>query len=225
MDRWMPEKFGGPVRADALGNLTMACDFDTVRPFATEPTMSSKKLPAGWVDDVLHFWFEELKPNDWFTRSERVDEICRARFGDVYDALKADLPDPKSADARTLLAAVIVLDQFPRNIFRKTPDAYATDASALALARYAVESGKDRSLAQMQRHFLYMPFMHSEELAAQAESVRLFTELGTPDGVKFARHHHGVVERFGRFPHRNSILGRTSTAEELEFLKTEPPLV
>jgi len=185
----------------------------------------SKKSTAGWVDDVLHFWFEELNPKDWFTSSERVDEMCRARFGDVYAALKADPPSPQSADARTLLAAIIVFDQFPRNIFRRTPDAYVTDASALALARYAVESGKDRTLPEMQRHFLYIPFMHSEDLAAQAESVRLFTELGIADGVKYARHHHDVVERFGRFPHRNSILGRRSTAEELEFLKTEPPLV
>jgi len=187
--------------------------------------MSSKKLPAGWVDDVLHFWFEELNQKDWFSSSERVDEICRARFGGVYQALKAEPPDPRSADARTLLAAVIVFDQFPRNIFRKTPEAYATDANALALARHAVQSGKDRALPQMQRHFLYMPFMHSEDLTAQAESVRLFAELGIPDGAKYARHHHGVIERFGRFPHRNAILGRRSTPEELQFLKTEPPLV
>jgi uncharacterized protein (DUF924 family) len=187
--------------------------------------MSSKKLPAGWADDVLHFWFEELNQKDWFSSSQRVDEICRERFGDVYAALKAEPPAAESLDARTLLAAIIVFDQFPRNIFRKTPDAYATDANALTLARHAVASGKDRSLPEMQRHFLYMPFMHSEDLTAQAESVRLFSQLGIPDGTKYARHHHAVVERFGRFPHRNSILGRRSTAEELEFLKTEPPLV
>ena len=187
--------------------------------------LASKNLPAGWADDVLHFWFEELSQKDWFSGSTRVDEICRARFGDIYAALKAEPPAPESLDARTLLAAVIVFDQFPRNIFRKTPDAYATDASALALARHAVESGKDRSLPERQRHFVYMPFMHSEDLMAQAEAVRLFTALGESDGAKYARHHHDVVERFGRFPHRNSILGRPSTAEELEFLKTEPPLV
>jgi uncharacterized protein (DUF924 family) len=193
--------------------------------FIRERGMSSKKLPAGWVDDVLHFWFEELNQQDWFGSSARVDQICRARFGDIYAALKADPPDPERADARTLLAAVLVFDQFPRNIFRKTPDAYATDATALALARHAVESGKDQSLPQMQRHFIYMPFMHSEDVNAQAESVRLFTALGIPEGLKYARHHHDVVARFGRFPHRNSILGRRSTPAELEFLKTEPALV
>lgn len=187
--------------------------------------MSPKKLPAAWADDVLHFWFEELSQQDWFSSSTRVDDKCRSRFGDIYAALKAEPLAPERADARTLLAAVIVLDQFPRNMFRNTPDAYATDADALALARYAVESGKDRSLPQMQRHFLYMPFMHSEDLLAQAQSVRLFNELGLPDVVKYARHHHDVVERFGRFPHRNVILGRRSTPEELEFLRAEPPLV
>lgn len=187
--------------------------------------MSSKKLPAGWVDDVLHFWFEELRPEDWFTSSAQVDDKCRSRFGDDYAALKDEPPNAANADARTLLAAVIVFDQFPRNIFRKTPQAYATDAKALELARHAVASGKDKSLPPAQRHFLYLPFMHSEDLQAQAESVRLFNELGIPDGVKYARHHHDIVERFGRFPHRNAILGRRSTAEELAFLKTEPPLV
>lgn len=187
--------------------------------------MSPKKLPAGWVDDVLHFWFEELSQQDWFNSSTQVDDKCRARFGDDYQALKAEPPDPRSADARTLLAAVIVFDQFPRNIFRKTPEAYATDAKALEMARHAVESGKDKSLPPTQRHFLYLPFMHSEDLMAQAQSVQLFNELGIPDGVKYARHHHDIVERFGRFPHRNAILGRRSTPEELEFLKTAPPLV
>lgn len=187
--------------------------------------MSSQELPAGWADDVLHFWFDELNEQDWFRNDSRVDEKCRARFGGTYAALKADPPDPASADARTLLAAVIVFDQFPRNIFRRTPGAYATDDKALMLARSAVATGRDRSLPEMQRHFLYMPFMHSEDRAMQAESVRLFDELGIPDGVKYAHHHRGIVERFGRFPHRNAILGRPSTPEELEFLQDQPPLV
>ena len=187
--------------------------------------MSSKKLPDGWVEDVLRFWFDELNEKDWFGSSERVDEICRARFGPLYAALKSHPLESDSADARTLLAAVIALDQFPRNMFRQTPEAYATDHDALALAKAAIVSGKDRSLSQEQRHFLYMPFMHSEDLTAQAQSMQLFAELGIPDGVKYARHHHDVVERFGRFPHRNPILGRRSTSEEIEFLKTEPPLV
>jgi uncharacterized protein (DUF924 family) len=187
--------------------------------------MSSKKLPEGWAHDVLHFWFEELTEQDWFEGGKRVDEQCRNRFQPVYEALKSNPPDPRHIDAETLLAVVIVFDQFPRNMFRKTPEAYATDTEALALAKAAIASGKDRELSQKQRHFLYMPFQHSEDSTAQAESVRLFSGLGIPDGVKYARHHHDVVERFGRFPHRNAILGRRSTAEELDFLKTEPALV
>ncbi|HEY0940079.1 MAG TPA: DUF924 family protein [Steroidobacter sp.] len=187
--------------------------------------MSSKKLPEGWVEQVLRFWFEELTARDWFGSSQQVDEMCRDRFGSLHAALKNNPPDPDKADARTLLAAVIALDQFPRNIFRRTPQAYSTDALALSLARATVASGKDRSLSTTQRNFLYLPFMHSEERAAQAESLRLFTGLGSPDGLKYARHHYDVVARFGRFPHRNAILGRQSTPEELEFLATEAPLV
>jgi uncharacterized protein (DUF924 family) len=178
----------------------------------------------GWAEDVLRFWFTELQPKDWFGRSAEVDDAIRSRFGQLYQALQASPLLPSSLDARSLLAAVIVFDQFPRNLFRKSAEAYATDARALELARHAVTTGMDRSLPEQERHFLYMPFMHSEDRAMQAESMRLFTGLGGDD-IKWARHHHGIVERFGRFPHRNAILGRTSTPEEIELLKTEPALV
>jgi uncharacterized protein (DUF924 family) len=176
---------------------------------------------SGWAEDVLCFWFTELQPNDWFSGSAQVDDACRSRFAQLYQALKASPLLPSSLDARSLLAAVIVFDQFPRNLFRESAAAYATDARALELARHAVATGIDRSLKEQERHFLYMPFMHSEDRAMQAESVRLFSQLGT-DGLKWAKHHQGIVERFGRFPHRNAIFGRTSTPEELEFLKNEP---
>jgi uncharacterized protein (DUF924 family) len=191
----------------------------------TSQKLPERKLPEGWAQEVLHFWFDELNEQDWFSGSAHVDEKCSTRFRALYAALKDHPSELDDADASTLLAAVIVLDQFPRNIFRNTPEAYATDGKALALARHAVASGKDKSLSKAQRHFLYMPFMHSEDLTAQAESVRLFAELGTPENMKYAHHHHDVVERFGRFPHRNAIFGRRSRPEELEFLKTEPPLV
>lgn len=190
--------------------------------------MSSANSPTGdtpstgWVDEVLRFWFDELQPQDWFGGSAKLDEEIRSRFGQLHQALQASPLLPSTLDARALLAAVIVFDQFPRHMFRKSVAAYATDARALELARYAVATGLDRSLKDQQRHFLYLPFMHSEDRAVQAESLRLYSELGTPDGAKWARHHHGIVERFGRFPHRNALLGRTSTSEELEFLKTEP---
>lgn len=185
------------------------------------PKGDTAAAAAGWAEDVLRFWFTELQPNDWFSGSTQVDEAVRSRFGELYQALQASPLLPSSLDPRALLAAVIVFDQFPRNLFRKSAAAYATDARALELARHAVASGKDRSLQHQERHFLYMPFMHSEDRAMQAESVRLFTDLNT-DGLQWARHHHDIVARFGRFPHRNILLGRESTPEELEFLRTEP---
>lgn len=176
---------------------------------------------AGWSKDVLCFWFTELQPNDWFGGASQVDDAIRSRFGELYRALQAGPLLPTSLDARGLLAAVIVFDQFPRNLFRQSAAAYATDSRALEIARYAVATGQDRLLKEQERHFLYMPFMHSEDRALQAESVRLFSELGT-DGMQWARHHHEIIARFGRFPHRNAMFGRASTPEEIEFLKTEP---
>jgi uncharacterized protein (DUF924 family) len=188
--------------------------------------MASENSPkgdsSGWAEDVLRFWFTELRPDDWFSGAADIDAAIGSRFSQLYQALQASPLLPSSLDARALLAAVIVFDQFPRNLFRKSAAAYATDARALELARHAVASGKDRELKPQERHFLYMPFMHSEDRAMQAESVRLFTEISA-DGLKWARHHHGIVERFGRFPHRNALFGRESTPEEIEFLKTERP--
>ena len=181
--------------------------------------MTTQNSPADWAEDVLYFWFAELQPNDWFSGSARVDAAIRSRFGNLYQTLQASPLLPTSLGARSLLAAVIVFDQFPRNLFRGSASAYATDARALELARHAVATGVDRSLTDQERHFLYMPFMHSEDRAMQAESVRLFGQLST-DGLQWARHHQGIFERFGRFPHRNAIFGRASTPEELEFLKT-----
>jgi uncharacterized protein (DUF924 family) len=183
---------------------------------------SDSPPPTEWAEAVLYFWFNELQPNDWFSGSAEMDQKIRSRFGQLHQALQASPLLPSSLNARALLAAVIVFDQFSRNLFRKSVAAYATDARALELARHAVVTGLDRSLNEQQRYFLYMPFMHSEDRAMQAESVRLFSELGSADGVKWARHHQGIVERFGRFPHRNAIFGRPSAPEELEFLRTEP---
>ena len=187
--------------------------------------MPTNASPIGntveWAQDVLRFWFNELRPEDWFSGAAEVDERVRSRFGQLHQTLQASPLLPSSLDARSLLAAVIVFDQFPRNLFRKSAAAYVTDARALELARHAVATGMDRTLSDQERHFLYMPFMHSEDRAMQAESVRLFSELST-DGLQWAKHHQRIVDRFGRFPHRNALLGRESTPEELEFLRTEP---
>jgi uncharacterized protein (DUF924 family) len=169
--------------------------------------------------DVLDFWFGQLKPAQWFKADGALDAEIGRRFAATHTELKHGLADSWSVSARGSLAAVIALDQFPRNMFRGTPRAFATDAAALALSRSAIERQFDRSLATIERQFLYMPFQHSEDRATQAQSVALFELLGDARVSDYARRHCAVIERFGRFPHRNDILGRVPTAEEIEFLK------
>ena len=188
--------------------------------FPTSGTPAARQ----WVDDVLNFWFQELAPHDWFKKDARLDEQIRERFSSLYATLKSTPFVPASLDARGLVAGVIALDQFPRNMFRQSAETYATDTKALDLAKYAVANGMDHTLAQQQRYFLYMPFMHSEDRATQAESLRLFTQINDKEGMKWARHHKDIVDRFGRFPHRNAILGREPTAEEIEFVKQQPDI-
>ncbi|HWA89990.1 MAG TPA: DUF924 family protein [Rhizomicrobium sp.] len=170
---------------------------------------------------VHSFWFSELGPADWFAVNPKTDEAIRARFGDLYAAMKASPPDPATLDARAHLAAVIVFDQFPRNLFRGTADAFATDAPALALSRDAVERGLDKGMSAHERQFLYMPFQHSESKADQARSLALFATVDLPEAQRFAQEHKEVVDRFGRFPYRNAALGRASTPDEEAFLKTK----
>ena len=140
-------------------------------------------------------------------------------FGALHERLAQDVPDAWLATPRGSLAAVMVLDQLPRNFFRDDPRAYATDKKALALAKAAVDRGADAHLSDTERMFLYVPFQHSENAADQARSVALYEKLGGEQGIDFARKHRDVIDRFGRFPHRNKVLGRESTPEEVEFLK------
>jgi uncharacterized protein (DUF924 family) len=168
---------------------------------------------------VLDFWFGELKPAQWFKADAALDAQIATRFRAVYDALRAGVADHWRAGAREILAAVIVLDQFPRNMFRGTPQMFATDGQALALTFEAIERELDRQLSTVERQFLYMPMQHSEDRAVQARSVQVFAALGDAGVLDYARRHQAIVDRFGRFPHRNAILGRASTDEEIEFLK------
>lgn len=178
-----------------------------------------EKSDAGWVDEVLDFWFRELTYEDWFGGGVELDEKIRKRFLPLYETLKTTLDEKAVSDVRTALAALIVLDQFPRNLFRGTAAAFATDDIAVRLARLAVERGWDSEVEPAERSFLYMPFMHSEILADQERCVDLFRHLGQSSGLDYAIEHRDIVAKFGRFPHRNRALGRESTAEELEFLK------
>ena len=172
--------------------------------------------PAG---AIVKYWFETLKPKDWFRRDEMIDNKITARFGHVYEQLKSGVPGSWLGSPEGFLAAILVLDQFPRNMFRDNRRAFLTDPAALALAKEAIAKGYDMKLPPEQRAFVYMPFQHSEEPEDQARSIELFTKLGNPLNLDFAVRHKEIIDRFGRFPHRNAVLGRASTDEEAEFLK------
>jgi uncharacterized protein (DUF924 family) len=172
-----------------------------------------------WIEDVLRFWFEEAGPKRWFEKSEPFDADVRRRFLALHEGLAARPSDTLRADARTALAAIIVFDQLPRNMFRGSPRAFATDAKALEIADAVVARGLDTGLSKDERHFCYLPFEHAEDAQAQARCVALMSALGDPELTKWAEAHKVVIDRFGRFPHRNAALGRASSAEEVEFLK------
>ena len=185
------------------------------------PSSSAPIVSGGdaWFGAVLDFWFSELPREAWFRKDADVDRTIRDRFLALYEKLSACTPDDLTASAEKALAAVIVLDQFPRNMFRETAKAFATDGLALAIAKQAIARGLDQELARERRIFLYLPFEHSEEVADQLRCIELTEALGDEEYARYARLHHDVVARFGRFPHRNAILGRTSTPEEEAFLQ------
>jgi uncharacterized protein (DUF924 family) len=173
--------------------------------------------------DVLHFWFAGDSNTEravWFEKDASFDAACD-RFADALRAARAGTLDHWAATPRGALALILLLDQFSRNLHRGAAEAYAADAEARALARAAVARGFDRKLGWVERMLLYLPFEHSEDLADQDESVRLFETLWLALGdatVEYAHRHRDVIRRYGRFPHRNAVLGRESTPEELAYL-------
>lgn len=168
---------------------------------------------------VLRFWFEELSREDWFAKSDAMDAQIERRFEPLRRAVLADEAAGWRDDPQTLLAAVILLDQFSRNIHRGTAEAFAADPLAQKLACQAVERGWDREMSEVQRQFLYLPFEHAEDREMQAVSLRCFEDLGQEEALQYARDHAEVIARFGRYPSRNAALGRESTPEEVEYLK------
>lgn len=171
--------------------------------------------------DILNFWFSPETQPYWFAKSDDFDQSLATKFSDIHaKAAAAELWSWRSnADGR--LAEIIVLDQFSRNLFRDSPRAFAQDSLALALAQEAIGLDLDKQLSPEQRSFLYMPFMHSESKHIHEFALKLFQRLGNPVNLEFEIKHKIIIDRFGRYPHRNHILGRSSTAEELTFL-TEP---
>jgi len=171
------------------------------------------------MDEVLEFWFTHS--DRWWDKDAAFDAEIRQRFGELHAEVSRGEHEDWRATPRGALAYVIVLDQFSRNMFRGTPGAFASDPQALAAARDALARGVDQSLTPEERSFLYMPLMHSEDLADQERCVELFRALGNAYSLGFAEQHRDIIARFGRFPHRNAILGRASSPEELAFL-TQP---
>ncbi|MEB3214842.1 MAG: DUF924 family protein [Nostocales cyanobacterium 94392] len=182
------------------------------------------------ANEILDFWFGNAEDADygkpkkvWFAKEPEFDEELRRRFLLDYEKAAAGYLDEWKDSPLTCLALILLLDQFPRNIFRETPQAFATDWEALSTAHLAIAQGYDRQLLNVQRWFVYLPFVHSENIDHQRQAVKLFQKVSgdkdSASAIENAIRHRSVIERFGRFPHRNIILGRPSTPEEKEFLK------
>jgi len=171
-----------------------------------------------WVPEVLDFWFREVGEPRWFSANDDIDEQVRRRFLPLHEKI-VHRGGRGLCGVRALLAAIVVLDQFSRNMFRDTPRAFAADPIARRLADEVIALGLDAVLAQVERYFVYLPFEHSEDRDVQDIAVRLIEPLGDESWTRYARAHQQLIKRFGRFPHRNAILGRTSTSEEVQFLK------
>lgn len=170
--------------------------------------------------EILKFWFEEIDSSQWWLKDEMLDKRIVDRFSDIHSkAIRCELFKwRQTADGR--LAEIIVLDQFSRNMFRDSELSFAYDPLALALSQEAISTGADRMLNSSWRHFLYMPFMHSESLEIHDVAMDLFKKSGIQEHLNFEIRHRDVIQKFGRYPHRNKILCRVSTEEEIEFLKT-----
>jgi uncharacterized protein (DUF924 family) len=174
-------------------------------------------------EEVIRFWFEEIPPRRWWAREAAFDKELAVRFGaTLAAATRCELYLWREQPAGRL-AEVVVLDQFSRNIYRDDPRSFASDPLALCLAQEAVRVGADRAVPEKQRAFLYMPFMHSESAEIHEWALKLFGALGNESNLDSERRHKEIIDRFGRYPHRNRILGRPSTPEEIDFLAREVP--
>jgi len=170
--------------------------------------------------DILQFWFEEATPAQWFSKDLAFDETIRTRFSAIHaQAVAGELADWRNFGSHGRLAEIIVLDQFSRNLYRDDARQFANDTVALVLAQELVTSGFDQKLAPAERAFTYLPYMHSESRLIHEEALLLFTDLGVELNLEFEKKHKAIIDRFGRYPHRNAVLGRVSTSEEIEFLK------
>ena len=171
--------------------------------------------------DILDFWFAEEMRSKWFASTPQLDAAIKEQFEPVWEAALCGELDDWLNSAEGCLALAIILDQLPLNMFRGMVKSFSSEARSREVARHAIEQGFNKQIDPARLAFLYMPFMHSENLADQDLSVTLYEAAGLKDNVRFAQHHRDIVRRFGRFPHRNTILGRASTPEELDYLNSK----
>jgi uncharacterized protein (DUF924 family) len=188
-------------------------------PVGSTPDILGVEGPDADAQAVLDFWFGELTPKQWFSRDATVDRTVSERFGTLAARVATGGVPHWAGAPGGMLAAVIALDQFPRNLYRDDPRAFASDDQALALADQAIRDGADKQMSAPAKQFLYMPFMHSEAIEDQDRAVALFETIGIEAARQSAHQHRDIIRRFGRFPHRNAVLGRETTDEEAGFLE------
>ncbi|MDG1858272.1 MAG: DUF924 domain-containing protein, partial [Emcibacteraceae bacterium] len=179
----------------------------------------AKKKAVVTAKDIINFWFEEITPKDWWIKNTAFDKKIKSRFHDIYKSAAAGELVNWRYDPMSALAEIIVLDQFPRNMFRDKKQAFATDPLAVCVAQVTIDKGFDQELENSHKLFMYMPFMHSESAEIHKSAELLFSAPGLEQNYEFEIKHKAIIDRFGRYPHRNKILGRRSRKEEIEFLK------
>ena len=173
------------------------------------------------AEELLDYWFSESVAKLWFNSTPEFDQELRDKFMDTYQAASEGQLNDWQETAKGALALVIIFDQLPLNMFRGKPESFAAEAKAREIAGQSIDNGFDQTFTDKQKAFLYMPFMHSEDLDDQDRSVALYEKANLNDNLRFAHHHREIIRRFGRFPHRNDILGRESTQEELDYLSSK----
>lgn len=179
------------------------------------------KKSGNEIKALLEFWFSEPVKKLWFNSTAEFDDQLREKYLHLLERAERGELDVWADQAHGALALVIILDQFPLNMFRRQPRSFATEGKARQVATRAIDQGLDRQLSGEQKAVLYLPFMHSEDLADQDRSVELFENAGLKENLRYANHHRELIRRFGRFPHRNDILGRENTVEEIEYLNSK----
>ncbi len=183
--------------------------------------MPQPEMEAMQAQDIIDFWFAADTRKLWFDSTPGFDAELRERFLSTWQRARDGELDDWMQSADGCVALAVVLDQFPLNMFRGSVESYSTEARAREVARTAIERGLDGGLQAERKAFLYLPFMHSEDLEDQRLALRLFDQPGLESNLRFARHHHDIVARFGRFPHRNAALGRDSSEEEIAYLNSD----